>query len=143
MSTPTPPPIGPITRRRYRRKPDQFVVAVQLKLDTPGFSYQKWGHAQHCQAQDWLVDNQGDVYTVSATSFAQTYRQLSPGCYVKRAPVWAEQASHDGKVATQEGHTAYVAGDYLVSNQEDGSDAYAVSAEKFKTLYELDEPESS
>lgn len=143
MSTSTPPPILPSTRHRYRRKPDQFVVAVQLKLDTPGFSYQKWGHSQQCQAQDWLVDNQGDVYTVAADSFAQTYRQISPGCYVKHAPVWAEQAHQGGNVATKEGHTAYMAGDYLVSNQEDGSDAYAVSAEKFKTLYELDEPKSS
>jgi hypothetical protein len=29
--------------------------------------------------------------------------------------------------------------DWLVSNEEDGSDAYAISAKKFEESYELDE----
>jgi hypothetical protein len=41
-------------------------------------------------------------------------------------------------VATQEGRTHYEAGDWLVSNGEDGSDAYAISAAKFEQLYERD-----
>ena len=125
-------------RQRYRRKPDQAVTAVRLALAFDGFSYQKWGDTQRAQAGDWLVDNGGDVYTVSADTFARTYRQASPGRWVKAAPVWAEQAEQAGSVATQEGRTHYAAGDWLVSNAEDGSDAYAVSAGKFDRLYELD-----
>jgi hypothetical protein len=60
-------------RKRYRRRPGQPVVAVQLKLDTEGFKYRKWGEEQRCKANDWIVDNDGDVYTVDADSFARTY----------------------------------------------------------------------
>ena len=70
-------------RRRYRKKADQFVVAVQLDLDTDGFSYRKWGAEQRCQQGDWVVDNDGDHYTVDGEVFARTYRKLSPGIYVK------------------------------------------------------------
>jgi hypothetical protein len=64
---------------------------------------------------------------------------VSPGVYVKLAPVWAEVAAHAGKVKTQEGETAYQPGDFLVSNNQDGTDAYAIEAEKFKAHYELAE----
>jgi hypothetical protein len=33
--------------------------------------------------------------------------------------------------------TTYKAGDYLVYNNEDGAGAYAVSAEKFESMYTL------
>jgi hypothetical protein len=128
-----------MTRRRFRPRADRFVVAVQLLLETDGFGYRKWGHEQRCQAGDWLVDNDGDVYTVAADSFARTYRELRRGHYVKVTPVWAEQAAEAGSVATKEGRSAYAAGDWIVSNQEDGSDGYAISAEKFAKLYEPDE----
>ena len=58
---------------------------------------------------------------------------------MKTAPVWAEQASAAGSVATQEGRTQNEAGDWLVSNNADGSDAYAISAAKFEKLYEPDQ----
>jgi hypothetical protein len=125
-------------RQRYRRKPDQAVTAVRLALAFDGFTYQKWGDTQRAQAGDWLVDNDGDVYTVAADTFARTYRQGSPGRWVKAAPVWAEMATQAASVATQEGRTHYQAGDWLVSNGEDGSDTYAISATKFEQLYEPD-----
>ena len=125
-------------RQRYRRKPDQFVVAVQLNLDTDGLPYRKWGHDQKAKRGDWLVDNDGDVYTVDADSFAATYRELHRGAWLKTAPVWAEQAQAAGSVQTKEGHTQHQAGDWLVSNNEDGSDAYAISAAKFAAMYEPD-----
>lgn len=125
-------------RQRYRRRPDQTVAAVQINLETEGLRYRKWGHDQWAKPGDWLVDNAGDVYTVGADTFAQTYREVSRGAYVKTTPVWAERADRDGVVATQEGQTAYRAGDWLVSNREDGTDAYAVSAAKFEAMYELD-----
>ncbi len=126
-------------RQRYRRRPGQPVVAVQLKLDTEGFKYSKWGEEQRCKANDWLVDNNGDVYTVDADSFARTYTAEGRGTYVKTGKVWAEQAAEAGRVATKEGGTNYESGDWLVSNEEDGSDAYAVSAKSFEESYELDE----
>ena len=126
-------------RQRYRRRPGQPVVAVQLTLNTEGFKYQKWGEEQRCKANDWLVDSNGEVYTVDADSFARTYAAKGQGTYVKTGKVWAEQAAEAGRVATKEGGTNYESGDWLVSNEQDGSDAYAVSSRKFEESYELDE----
>lgn len=125
-------------RQRFRRRPDQAVAAVQLNLETEGLRYRKWGHDQWAKPGDWLVDNGGDVYTVDAQTFARTYREVRRGAYLKTAPVWAERATTAGSVTTKEGATAYAAGDWLVSNQEDGSDAYAVAAARFEALYEPD-----
>jgi len=127
------------TRRRYRKKPDQSVVAVQLNLETDGFVYRKWGAEQRCKRGDWLVDNAGDVYTVDAEVFAGTYRRVGSGTYVKTTPIWAEVAAEPGRVATREGESHYQAGDYLVSNNEDGTDAYCISCAKFEAMYELDD----
>lgn len=124
------------TRRKYRKKATSFVTAVQLDLETEGLVYRKWGGEQVCRRGDWLVNNGGDTYTVAKESFAKTYQFLSPGVYVKSAPVWAEVAENAGKVKTKEGETAYKAGDYLVFNNEDGTDGYAVSVEKFESMYE-------
>jgi len=126
-------------RRRYRKKADQFVVAVKLDLDTDGFTYRKWGAEQQCQQGDWVVDNDGDHYTVDGKVFARTYRKISPGIYVKTTPIWAEMASESGQVDTKEGVSRYQAGDHLVSNNEDGTDTYCISAAKFESMYELDE----
>jgi hypothetical protein len=126
-------------RRRYRKRADQFVVAVELDLETEGFSYFKWGAQQRCKRGDWLVDNGGDIYTVDREVFANTYRKVDVGKYVKTTPVWAEVAAEAGSVVTKEGKSSYEAGDYLVYNNEDGSDAYCVSAAKFESMYELDE----
>jgi hypothetical protein len=127
------------TRHRYRRRPDQYVVAVQLALDTRGFVYEKWGGEQRCKQGDWLVDNGGDVYTVDRETFERTYREVERGRFVKSTPVWAEVAEQAGTVKTKEGSTRYRPGDYLVFNEEDGGDAYAVSRAKFESLYEPDE----
>jgi len=123
-------------KRKYKKKPTSFVTAVQLDLDTEGFVYNKWGAPQVCKRGDWLVDNAGDKYTIAQESFSKTYECVSPGVYTKSAPVWAEVAIKPGKVKTKEGETAYKAGDYLVSNNPDGSDAYAIGAQKFLEMYE-------
>jgi hypothetical protein len=128
-------------RKRYRRRPDHFVVAVRVDLDLgeeEGFSYRKWGGQQRCKQGDWLVDNDGDIYSVDADVFARTYRQTGPGTYLKSTPVWAEVAKSAGRVRTKEGSSGYEPGDYLVSNAEDGADEYCVSARKFEAMYELD-----
>ena len=125
-----------MTRRlKYVKRPNQAVAAVQLAVDTKGFTYKKWGAVQRCKARDWIVDNDGDVYTVDRVSFRRTYRQVGPGVYVKKTPVWAEQAAAGGRVKTKEGSTGYKRGDYLVFNQKNGADGYAVSAKKFKRMY--------
>lgn len=127
------------TRKRYRKKADQFVIAVQLDLKTEGFSYRKWGADQKCKPGDWIVDNGGNIYTVDREVFVKTYRKTRPGTYVKTTPIWAEVATESGSVPTKEGRSHYEAGDYLVSNNPDGTDAYCISAAKFESMYELDE----
>jgi hypothetical protein len=121
---------------RYRRKEQTTVVAIPLALDIDGFTYRKWGGTQRAKPGDWLVKNGDDVYTVDADTFQQTYRQVGQGLYEKTANVWAERVDVSGTVRTKEGSTDYSPGDYLVSNSPDKSDCYAVSAEKFKQLYE-------
>ena len=77
------------TRRRYVRRADRPVAAVRLALNTDGLVYQKWGGEQRAKPGDWIVDNDGDVYSVDADVFARTYRQTATGAYVKTTPVWA------------------------------------------------------
>lgn len=125
-----------MTRKKFHKRERQVVTGVQLDLDTDGFVYRKWGAEQQCKAGDWLVSNNGDVYTISQQSFASTYKEIEPGRYMKVAPVWAHQADRSGSVKTNEGSTDYQAGDYIVSNNEDGSDSYAVSKDKFEEMYE-------
>jgi hypothetical protein len=126
-------------RRKYKKRADQYVVAVRLDLDTAGFTYRKWGAEQRCKPGDWIVDNGGDIYSVDAEVFAKTYRKTGAGTYVKTTPIWAEIATEDGSVATKEGESHYKSGDYLVYNNEDGTDAYCISAAKFESMYEPDE----
>jgi hypothetical protein len=56
---------------------------------------------------------------------------------MKTTPVWAEHAQQAGSVTTKEGATRYESGDFLVSNNPDGSDSYAMTAKKFDDLYVL------
>jgi hypothetical protein len=118
------------------KRENQSVIAVQIALDTDGFTYQKWGGLQTCKPGDWILDNAGDIYTVDRETFARTYRKVDSGRYVKVTPVWAELAVRAGRVQTKEGTTHYRRGDYLVFNDENGGDAYAVEAEKFRAMYE-------
>ena len=120
---------------RYVKKKASRVAAVQLDLETDGFTYRKWGGTQTCKAGDWIVNNGGDVYTVDRDTFARTYREVSPGIYEKVAPVWAEVAEQTGQIETKEGMTHYEAGDYLVYNNESRKDGYAVTASKFEEMY--------
>ena len=123
-------------RRKYLKRAGTSVSAVQLDLDTRGFSYRKWGGDQTCKPGDWIVNNGGDVYTVDRDTFARTYRSESPGLYRKVAPVWAEVAAQDGAITTKEGVTHYQRGDYLVFNDPRGQDGYAVTAASFEAMYE-------
>jgi hypothetical protein len=125
-----------ITRRKYVKRASQFVIAVQLDLHTDGFTYEKWGSTQACKPGDWLVNNDGDTYTIDQDTFARTYTPRGPGTYVKTATVWAEVANEAGEVRTKEGTTHYEPGDYLVYNKPDGGDAYAVSSAVFERMYE-------
>ena len=62
----------------------------------------------------------------------------TPGIYTKSTPVWAEKAAQDGSVFTKEGESHYRSGDYIVSNDEEGSDRYCMPAARFEAIYELD-----
>src|SRR5262245_53084089 len=69
-------------RAQYRKKASQYVVAVRLDLETDGLVYRKWGGTQRAKAGDWLVDNDGDIYTVDAEVFARTYERVLAGVYI-------------------------------------------------------------
>ena len=124
------------SRRQFVKRAGNEVVAIQLTLDTDGFTYRKWGDVQKCKPGDWLVQNNGEVYTVDRDTFAHTYREESPGRYRKVSPVWAEQVEQSGFVSTKEGVTHYPPGAYLVSNDAEGTDTYAVLAAAFEAMYE-------
>ncbi len=125
-------------RLKYRKKSSQFVVAVPLDLETDGITYRKWGGAQRAKRGDWLVDNDGDVYTIDRLVFRRTYRRLRRGIYLKTTPVWAEIAGAPGRIKTKEGYSKYRKGDYIVHNNRSGSDGYCMSAAKFKAMYRRD-----
>jgi hypothetical protein len=124
--------------QEFRRRERTFVTAVRLDLDTKGFIYQKWGGAQQCKKGDWIINNQSDIYTIDAEIFDRTYQMVSAGQYEKTGTVWAERASESesGTIQTKEGSTAYSKGDYLVFNDPDRKDGYAMGPEKFRELYE-------
>jgi hypothetical protein len=94
---------------------------------------------QRCKPGYWVVGNKDDVYTVDRETFERTYRQVGPGAWLKTTPVWAELAKEPGVVPTKEGETHYEAGTYLVFNEENGGDGYAVTPEKFEEMYEAAE----
>ncbi len=119
----------------YRKRVNSSVTAVQLKLDTTGFNYTKWGGIQHCEQGDWIIDNNGDIYTIKADIFAKTYREISPGRYKKTALVRARVATESGVIETEEGSSDYGPGDYIVFNDGDEK-GYCMRAEKFNSMYE-------
>jgi len=135
---------NPNALQLYRRRAETTVTAIPLDLQAKAddalgsklFSYHKWDARQTCKQGDWLVHNGDDVYTVDRETFTSTYVEVEPGRYRKSANVWAERAEKAGEIVTKEGATRYVAGDYLVYNQTDRKDGYAVSAERFGELYE-------
>lgn len=130
--------------RAYRRREDTTVTAVPLRLKSASeegagaalFRYRKWGAEQTCKPGDWLVRNGDDVYTVDRGTFERTYTEVGPGQYRKTGHVWAERAEAPGVIQTKEGATHYKAGDYLVYNEADRNDGYAIRAKRFGELYE-------
>ena len=109
---------------------------MQLNLETDGFQYNKWGGEQRCSSGDWLVNNDGDFYTIRDDVFASTYKEVAPVQFVKTTLVWACKAPDAGQVETNEGIAKYKRGDYWVANNLDGYDAYAVTKAKFEEMYE-------
>lgn len=122
--------------RKYTRRANTAVSAIQLTLDLECFTYRKWGGVQTAHTGDWLIKRGDDVYTVEQSSFAKSYKPLDNGRYIKTQPVWARQANEDGAIKTKEGATHYKAGDMIVFNDEEESDGYAMSLAKFESLYE-------
>jgi len=124
-------------RLKYVKRQSQFIIAVQLDLDTEGFTYQKWGNIQKCKRGDWLVRNGDDTYTIDQDTFARTYKPTGPGIFAKSSTVWVELAKAAGAIETKEGATRFNAGDYLVFNEPNAVDGYAVEKDKFEEMYEL------
>ena len=83
--------------RKYQRREKTLVAAVQLDLETEGFTYQKWGGTQIARPGDWLVSSNGNVYTVDCLVFEKTYEFESLGVYRKVGAVWAKQTKKKGE----------------------------------------------
>jgi hypothetical protein len=130
--------------KRYKRKDNTPIVAVQMALKFTELVYELWDGVQRAKPGDWLVFSpsvsHNPTYTIDGDSFAATYEPVEGvhGHYRKQA-VWAKQATRDGAIPTKEGETAYRAGHYLCFNNADGTDGYATSPETFEKLYELAE----
>ena len=122
--------------KEYERRAGTEVTAVRLDLETDGFTYRKWGGVQTCSRGDWLVNGGEGTHTVEEETFARTYRMVSPGVYEKVGHVWARMAEVDGKIRTKEGFTEYRPGDFIVYNDPDEKDGYAMRPETFARLYE-------
>lgn len=112
------------------------VTAIQIKLDTEGLFYNKWGSNQIGKKNDWLVESAtGSVYTIDNESFEKTYKLYSKGRYIKFASIWVTIADHDGNIKTKEGYSHYKDGDYLVANNQNGEDPYTPPADVIKNNY--------
>jgi hypothetical protein len=122
--------------KEYKRRPGASVYAIRLDLETDGFDFVKWGARQHCKRGDWIVLNGDDTYTVDADVFTHTYERIGGVEYQKTGSVWAERALSAGRIETKEGSTGYEAGDYVVYNQPNRTDGYAVTSAKFEEMYE-------
>ena len=121
--------------REYRRRDNTLISAAQLALDMDGLTYRKWGGVQTAGPGDWLVNREGEAYTIDREVFKRTYSMVSPGLYQKVTSVWARAAESDGVIPTKEGETHYAAGDMIVFNDPEGQDGYAMSSETFSKLY--------
>lgn len=118
---------------KYRKT--ETVAAVQLNLELPNaeLKYEKWGAMQVAKQGDWLIDNNGEVYTCDKKVFADTYEEAGKGEYRKIATIEAERANEDGKIETLEGESEYKVGDYIVTNP--GGDRYPIEQDKFENMY--------
>lgn len=121
--------------RQYIKKNNKPIRAVQISLPDCTLHYEKWGGTQRAKSGDWLVTNDNNHYTVERESFRETYRHLYGDWYRKTASVWAEIAESAGVIATREGTSQYLAGDYLVYNLPDRNDAYTVAKKEFEENY--------
>ena len=128
-----------MTLKRYRKKEGLYVIAIQLDLDFDYFKYKKWDGIQTCKRNDWIINNSGDIYTVDNNVFQRTYKNIGLGIYTKTTNIWAKQTTKKGKIKTKEGESVYFPGDYIIFNDESGSDSYCISKKKFNELYEPDE----
>jgi hypothetical protein len=136
LAPPEQPPQLAAERRAYVRREGTAVTAIRMALDFDTFTYRRWGSLQNGKPGDWLVEREGKVHTVDADTFARTYRQTGPGSYVKVAPVLAAPAASDGAIRTQEGKTNYRQGDYIIWNDGEALDCYAIAKEEFERLYQ-------
>jgi hypothetical protein len=80
------------------------------------------------------VNNHRDVYTVDADIFPiRIARSLS---VYEKTGVYGPDRRRNRRRTDQRGATAYAPGDYLVFNDPEGCDDYAMKPEKFHELYE-------
>lgn len=60
--------------RRDVRRVNTAIDTVRLDLDTKGFTIREWGAMQRRKKGDWVVNNDGDGYAMTAAQFEKLYR---------------------------------------------------------------------
>lgn len=112
------------------------VVAVQINLDLKDgvFKFEKWGDTQTAKKGDWLINNNGEIYTCDNKVFQDTYREATKGNYYKFSTIEAVEATEDCQIKTLEGISHCKKGDFIVTNI--GGDQYFIEREKFFNMYE-------
>lgn len=123
--------------KQYERRPDGLIIAIQIRLDLEagGIAYRKWDSEQWGKRGDWLINDDGDTYTVSAENFANDYELSESGLYRNTAKVWAEEATGSGFVEIRGGTAPFVEGNMLVFSDPDRKEGQVFFYNKFNRLY--------
>lgn len=123
--------------RRYKRKGNEVVIAIQLDLDTEGFSYQKQGAERRCNAQDWLLSDRSGTYAVDDSTFARAFEEIGVGQYTMVGIVRAKVSDSAGHIRVGQRKVPHEPGDYLVWDESTQSIGYAVPKDWFEASYVL------
>jgi hypothetical protein len=111
------------------------VTAIQIDFDKVSFTYHKWGSDQKATSGDWIVNTNGDIFTVPREIFARSYKMIGHGQYLQTGDVWVRHTIEPGFLKTNNGKVNYKAGDYLVFNDPEGNHGIVVKPNIFTEFY--------
>lgn len=108
------------------------VVRV-IQLDAPLTWNADHGSTMQAQPGDWLVQSEGDTWSVEDGIFRVTYEHLRDDLYRKVTPVLAVELPAAGTVLSREGMVEAEQGDLLVCNVT--GECWSMPKEKFFQRY--------
>ncbi|MGQ7787939.1 PGDYG domain-containing protein [Nesterenkonia sp. K-15-9-6] len=93
------------------------------------------GAVMEAKPGDWIVDDDGQQWSVDAEVFAETYEAVSEGRYRKTGEVRARQIAQPTSLETLEGSDQLDAGDWVVQNAS--GECWGVSDARFRRRYQV------